>query len=293
MQFERRASDLEAQALRSQMNPHFIFNCLNSIKLLIQGDDKPIAIEYLTTFSKLIRKQMNNNLKEIPLYEELETCKLYLELELLRFGSKINYTFNVSDAVDLHSVFVPPLILQPFIENAIWHGILPKPDGGSITISVTSQGENVECIIDDNGIRREKLLLIKSQFSASHESKGIELIKNRINLYNLMNNRKGFIKVIDKKNELNEASGTTVIINFGRMMIKTIIIDHEHPCSAALQNDLETYCPEITAGILPINKGMRIINKRGKVFRIPVIAPRGLTVVAHSLLNYRPVAAAA
>ena len=119
--------ELEAKALRAQMNPHFIFNCLNSIKSLIQQHEEEKSVTYLTTFSKLIRTLFNNaDKKEISLYDEIETCKLYLQLEAMRFDTKFSYSVNVDENIDLKSIQVPALIIQPFIENAIWHGIVPR-----------------------------------------------------------------------------------------------------------------------------------------------------------------------
>ena len=129
---EKELLEMEARALRAQMNPHFIFNCMNSIKSLIQKNDQDKAVTYLTTFSKLIRTIFQNSDKrEITLYDEIETCKLYTQLESMRFGNKFNYHFKVDETIDLKSVQVPALIIQPFIENAIWHGIMPKENGGT------------------------------------------------------------------------------------------------------------------------------------------------------------------
>ena len=212
--FEQEASELKTQALRAQMNPHFIFNCLNSIKSLIHEDNKRQAIIYLTTFSKLIRKQLNNVEQEITLQDELETCRIYTELEALRFGAGIVCEFMVDEKVDMLSFRVPPLIIQPFIENAIWHGILPK-EGGKVLISVNYINEdNVQCIIDDNGIGREISMLNKLSQSATYESKGMKLVKNRLNLYNIIHNNGGSIEVIDKKDASQNAAGTLVIITF-------------------------------------------------------------------------------
>src|SRR6185369_4454367 len=106
---------LEAKALRAQMNPHFIFNCMNSIKSLIQKNEHEKAINYLTTFSKLIRTVFQNSDKrEITLYDEIETCRLYTELESMRFGKKFSHEFNINEKLDLKSIMVPALILQPF-----------------------------------------------------------------------------------------------------------------------------------------------------------------------------------
>src|SRR5436190_18126738 len=135
--YEKELLELEAKALRAQMNPHFVFNCLNSIKTLMQENQNEKGISYLTTFSKLIRTLFNNaDKKEISLYDEIETCKYYLQLEAMRFDEKFSYSLNIDKTVDLKSVEIPALIIQPFIENAIWHGIVPRNEGGNVSLTV-------------------------------------------------------------------------------------------------------------------------------------------------------------
>ena len=147
---------MEAFALRAQMNPHFIFNCLNSIKSLIQQNENEKAVTYLTTFSKLIRTLFNNaDKKQISLFDEIETCKFYLQLEAMRFDSKFSYAVNVDDNIDLKSIHVPALIIQPFIENAIWHGIVPRDTGGHVSLNVLKVNDTIEVAIEDDGIGRE------------------------------------------------------------------------------------------------------------------------------------------
>lgn len=211
--FEKQATTLKEQAMRAQMNPHFIFNCLNSIKSLIQEDRKKEAIVYLTTFSRLIRNQLNNAQELISLHSELETCKLYTQLEALRFGEAISCNFEVNSNIDLFSVQVPPLILQPFIENAIWHGILPN-NGGCVTVTISQQSNQINCVIDDDGIGRKRSLKSKSKEMPSHESKGMQLVQNRLNLYNAVSRYGSSIDVIDKTDEEGNATGTQVILTF-------------------------------------------------------------------------------
>ncbi|NNU33890.1 histidine kinase [Mucilaginibacter sp. S1162] len=129
LQFEREAMELHAMALRARMNPHFIFNCLNSIKALIQEKHNQKAVNYLTTFSTLIRNQLNNKSNQVTLQDELQTCKLYLELEAMRFEGRIGYRFDITSDEELLQTIVPPLILQPIVENAIVHGLLPLERG--------------------------------------------------------------------------------------------------------------------------------------------------------------------
>jgi histidine kinase/YXYXY domain-containing protein len=205
--------ELEAKALRAQMNPHFIFNCLNSIKSLIRQHEEEKAVTYLTTFSKLIRTLFNNaDKKEISLYDEIETCKLYLQLESMRFDTKFSYTVNIDETVDLKSVQVPALIIQPFIENAIWHGIVPHDKAGNVSLNVIQENSIIEIIIDDDGVGRETSQQNKSASGLFHQSKGVNLTQSRLELNNLLQQRKAKLEIIDKKDENGTALGTTVII---------------------------------------------------------------------------------
>lgn len=213
---EHQMLELEAKALRAQMNPHFIFNCINSIKSLIQKKDEDKAINYLITFSKLIRTIFQNSDKrEITLFDEIETCKLYMQLESMRFGKKFTYHFIIDEAIDLKSAKVPALIIQPFIENAIWHGIMPKEEGGRLTISIKKGEDSISCIIDDDGIGREisKQNKFKSEPS-THESKGVHLTQSRLDLDNVLNQRNASIEIIDKKDALGIPVGTKIVLTF-------------------------------------------------------------------------------
>ncbi|MEI9909940.1 MAG: histidine kinase [Bacteroidota bacterium] len=212
---EKEILQLEAKALRAQMNPHFIFNCLNSIKSLIQQNENERSVTYLTTFSKLIRTLFNNaDKKEISLYDEIETCKLYLQLEAMRFDAKFSYSVNVDENIDLKSVKVPALIIQPFIENAIWHGIVPKGASGHVELSVRQEAGAVEIIIDDNGIGRETSLQNKAETNIGHQSKGVNLTQSRLELDNLLQQRQARLEIIDKKDKAGNAAGTGVTISF-------------------------------------------------------------------------------
>ena len=210
--YEKELLELEAKALRAQMNPHFVFNCLNSIKALMQENQNEKGVSYLTTFSKLIRTLFNNaDKKEISLYDEIETCKFYLQLEALRFDEKFSYSVNVNENIDLKSMQVPALIVQPFIENAIWHGIVPRGTGGKVSLSVLKDGGDVQIIIDDDGIGREASQQNKSASGlTTHQSKGVNLTQSRLKLDNLLQQRKATIETIDKKDENGKATGTKV-----------------------------------------------------------------------------------
>ncbi len=212
---EKELLELEARALRAQMNPHFIFNSLNSIKSLINKNDNEKAAEYLITFSKLIRTLFQNSDKrEISLYEELETCKLYTQLEKMRFGEKVSFNFRIDESIDLKNIKVPALILQPFIENSIWHGLVPKESGGNVTVEVKRVNENIECRIDDDGIGRRLSKLYQSQYEITHQSKGIYLTGSRLELDKRLNNRNDSIQIIDKSDSEGQSLGTVIVLTF-------------------------------------------------------------------------------
>ncbi|MXV16648.1 sensor histidine kinase [Hufsiella ginkgonis] len=211
-QFEREVIELETQALRAQMNPHFIFNCLNSIKALIQENQNPQAIHYLTVFSKLVRNKISNVQQEISLEEEIQTCKLYAQLESIRFGDKISFHFFIDSTIDANTIMVPPLLLQPLIENAIWHGVLPLQKPGEVTVRIEKRSGFLYCAVEDNGIGRKRSESNKSALTLPHQSQGLNLITNRLKLYNNTNEKDGIIEVIDKKDDSGMAAGTLIII---------------------------------------------------------------------------------
>ena len=142
-QFQRSLADISLTALRSQMNPHFIFNCLNSIKLYTTQNDTIAATEYLSKFSKLIRLVMENSRNDrITLQSELEALRLYIEMEVMRFKEKLAYSIKVDNDVETDYIEIPPLLLQPYVENAIWHGLMHKEEGGRIDINVSCKRMN-------------------------------------------------------------------------------------------------------------------------------------------------------
>ncbi len=214
LQFEREAMELHAMALRAQMNPHFIFNCLNSIKALIQEKQDKHAIKYLTTFVSLVRKQLNNTSNQVTLADELQTCKLYLELEAMRFDGRIDFHFDIAEDESVKQVLVPPLIVQPVIENAIIHGLLPREEGGRVDIKVYRKDKQVVCEIKDNGIGRAAAAKLKEKSSQLHQSKGIHLLKERITLHNLINEQLSSLETTDLYDANGQPAGTLVIIKF-------------------------------------------------------------------------------
>ena len=214
-ELQQQALELEMQALRAQMNPHFIFNCLSSINRFIFKNDNKIASDYLTRFSRLIRMVlMNYSKKLITLGDELEMLRLYLDLERLRFKDAFDYSITTTNIVDAGAIFIPPLLLQPFCENAVWHGLMHKESKGHLNIiisEVISEKENVlHCVIEDDGIGREKAAEFKSKSAENEKSMGLKITTERLALLNQENNFSTFYKIEDKLNENNEVEGTRV-----------------------------------------------------------------------------------
>lgn len=211
---QKRMAEAEMQALRAQMNPHFIFNCLNSINRYIVKSDQATASLYLTRFAKLIRLILDNsNSKNVILSNELEALKLYIEMEALRFDKKFDYLINVSPDVNADSIEVPPLIIQPYVENAIWHGLLHKEVAGrlSIVVSMSSPGM-LQCVIEDNGIGRAQAKELRSKSATTRKSLGIKLTEDRISLVNKHMTMNASIDIQDLTLADGQAGGTKVII---------------------------------------------------------------------------------
>ncbi len=214
MNTQRKMTEVEMQALRAQMNPHFIFNCLNSINRYIVKSDQTTASLYLTKFAKLIRLILDNsNNKNVILTNELEALKLYIEMEALRFDKKFTYEIKVESNLGTDTVEVPPLIIQPYVENAIWHGLLHKETNGHLSVRVCMCSETMlEVVIEDNGIGREKARELKSKTATSRKSLGMQLTENRLSLLNKHAELNASIEIIDLQNGGSEALGTKVIL---------------------------------------------------------------------------------
>ncbi len=208
----KKANNLLAlKQLRTQMNPHFIFNALNSVNGFIANNDERSANKYLTDFSKLMRSVLNNSEKDfIPLATELELLEIYLKLEHTRFKDKFDYKITIDSNIKIEKFTIPPMLLQPYVENAVWHGLRYKKEKGLLTINVKYIDDytiNIE--ITDNGIGRKKSKELKSKNQLKHQSKGMQNIKNRIEILNEMHPKKIIIKVID----LEQESGTKIVLS--------------------------------------------------------------------------------
>jgi ligand-binding sensor domain-containing protein len=211
--YDRKLTEIEMKALRAQMNPHFIFNCLNSINRYIVKSDHATASLYLTRFAKLIRLILDNsNNKNVLLANELEALRLYIEMEALRFDKKFTYEIVVSDDVHAETVEVPPLIIQPYVENAIWHGLLHKDGNGFLSIRIGMHCDSMlECIVEDNGVGRDRAQQLKSK-SATRKSLGMKLTEDRINMLNEFASLHASVEIADVRNTTNQVAGTKVVI---------------------------------------------------------------------------------
>jgi hypothetical protein len=206
---EQQATALEMQALRAQMNPHFIFNCLNAINGYILKNEAEAAADYLTKFSRLIRMVLNNSQKQfISLEEELEALGLYLHMERLRFS--FNYQVNCDNSFDAPSIFIPPMLLQPFVENAIWHGLMHNEKEGELTVDVHLENDMLLVKIEDNGVGRKRAALIKSKSAQKNKSLGLTITKNRMALLNQGLNDVCFFEIKDLEDGHGNALGTSV-----------------------------------------------------------------------------------
>ena len=203
---------LALKSLRSQMNPHFIFNALNSVNSFIATNDERTANKYLSDFSKLMRAVLENSEEDfIPLQKEIELIELYTKLEHFRFKDKFEYTINIDKTIDIEAYQIPPMLLQPYIENAVWHGLRYKNDMGLLEISITKKQKGVIAItIADNGIGRTKSKSLKTQNQQKHNSKGLGNIKKRVSILNQMYKDKVDVFIDDNGTEGDV--GTKVVV---------------------------------------------------------------------------------
>jgi PAS domain S-box-containing protein len=181
----KKIGELKLMALRSVMNPHFIFNALNSIQYFIAKNDRKNAINYLSTFSKLIRGILTNSVNnKIKLAEELDQLKYYVDLELVRFDNKFDFVMKVEPGLDLDNIEIPSLLIQPYVENAILHGLYSKQGRGLLTITVKEDNGNILFEIEDNGVGREVAKRLRQQNFPKHQSMGTALTEERLKLIN-------------------------------------------------------------------------------------------------------------
>lgn len=214
LKMEKNLLTLEQKALRLQMNPHFLFNCLNSIKGYISENKSREAKLYLSKFAKLMRNILDNSRAAyITLESERQTLQNYMELEKISHPDLFEYEIEISEEIDADLMSIPPMIIQPFVENAILHGVVPKGSEGFIYISFRIENEKVLCVVDDNGVGRKQSNDQKAKSVTDHESAAISITEQRLNiLHENAENENLNITFIDKVAENGKAKGTKVEI---------------------------------------------------------------------------------
>lgn len=214
LEAERALIDLEQKALRLQMNPHFLFNCLNSIKGLIAEDKPEEAKIYLSKFAKLMRSMLDHSMDTfISLENEIAGLRMYVELEKLSHEDAFDFNIEVDALIDPSFVQIPPMLIQPFVENAILHGMAAKQAKGIISVRFTLEENYLHCVIEDDGVGRAKAAALKQRSMQQHKSAAITVTQERLNILNKKLNLEAIkISVIDLMNEQQEAIGTRVTL---------------------------------------------------------------------------------
>ncbi len=212
-ELQQHVTEVEMQALRAQMNPHFIFNCLSSINSFILKSETEAASNYLTKFSRLMRTVLSNSKRSfICVGDELEMLCLYLDMERLRFKDSFDYSITFTNSIDADNVFIPPLLLQPFAENAIWHGLMHKEGQGHLEIKLSIDKKILTCMIIDDGVGRNKAAEFKSKSVEKQKSMGLQITTERLALLNRDHNEQTFFEIEDITDNEGKPEGTRVIL---------------------------------------------------------------------------------
>ena len=212
-ELQQQAAESKMQTLRTQMNPHFIFNSLNSINRFILENNKPDSSRYLTKFSRLIRMILQNSQSSsISLKSEMESLELYLDMEVMRFDNHFTYKIMVSPELNTLRIKLPPLILQPYVENAVWHGLMHKEEKGELEIEVMQEANFLLIKITDNGIGREQAARIASKSATKHKSMGLLITADRIAMIQSDNGNESAVIINDLVHADGSAAGTEVRI---------------------------------------------------------------------------------
>ncbi len=208
---QKQLFELEQKSLRLQMNPHFLFNSLNSIQSFVIEKDTDKAIHYLSRFSQLMRLILNNSQQTfVVLQEELKVIKLYLDLERLRYDEIFDFYITVDEEIEEEFIAIPPMIIQPYIENAIIHGLIHQKKRGELKIELTLMNNYILCVIQDNGIGRAAATIIREQSGIKHKSSGMLITQERLDILNKKNKDQLSVKIIDLMNQDGSAAGTRI-----------------------------------------------------------------------------------
>lgn len=209
----QKINELTHRNLRQQMNPHFIFNTLNSIQYFLFKNKKMEANNYLSKFASLMRKLLDNSqFQSIPINQEIEALNIYIELESLRFKDKIEYSIEVDENIDVFEYKIPTMILQPYVENAINHGLLNKEGKGILQVRLSLENENILCEVEDNGIGRVKANEIKFTTNSGHKSLASKITESRLKLMSNLYGSKFHVDIIDLEDNDGNCTGTKVCL---------------------------------------------------------------------------------
>ncbi|MBI5914459.1 MAG: histidine kinase [Bacteroidetes bacterium] len=212
-QLNTRVAENKMAALRSQMNPHFIFNSLQTVNGFISRQDLRGAIEYVNQFARLMRVILENSrVNVISLESEIELLELYLQIEAKRFSQPLTYSITAGNELDTFSTEIPPMLLQPFVENAIKHGLFHKKTPGHIAISFQRENGGLKCSVEDNGIGRAKSAQLNDQQGRSHKSRGLEIVNERLEIIRASRPGNYTVKIIDLHDLQQKPTGTRVEI---------------------------------------------------------------------------------
>lgn len=212
-EFRERLTASEMKALRSQMNPHFFYNSLNAIRLFVLQNDSDNAEKYLVKFARLMRLILDNSRQEwVSLASELDQLHLYIELEQLRFNNGFDFKIDTDPSLRKEDIAIPPMIIQPYIENAILHGIAHKKERGHIFITLKPVNNYLECVVEDDGIGRERAAALRSKRIASHKSVGLRVTEERLQLISQRTGKEASVAVVDKFDEAKNSLGTKVVV---------------------------------------------------------------------------------
>jgi ligand-binding sensor domain-containing protein len=211
--YQRKFAEQEVKALRSQMNPHFLFNSLNSIRYYVLNNENENAADYITRFSRLLRLILQNSRSDqISLKDELHALRLYIEFEQMRFNRKFEYAIDTGENVNTESILIQPLTIQPFVENAIWHGLMPVEKEGRLLVSIMKDSQYLIITVKDNGIGRERSAKTRRPNPTIIKSYGLDITQERMNLYQALRGKRSDFTIKDLYDRSGEPAGTEVKI---------------------------------------------------------------------------------
>jgi hypothetical protein len=218
--FENQLAQVRMNLLRTQMNPHFLFNCLNSINSFILKNDRQNASGYLTKFSRLMRLILDNSRNEwVTLESELKAIELYVQLESLRFNHAFTYAIHISEEMDAGNIILPPMLIQPYVENAIWHGLMyRKEPGGMLTVDIKEMNDLIEVVIIDNGVGRAASEALKSKSALQQKSYGMKITSERMRVVNVAYQINAHAAINDRVDADGQVAGTEVVLTLKKIV---------------------------------------------------------------------------